>query len=216
MPTRIGARRCVTHRIPGDRGGPESPPSVRNDGFDLLVQVILKLENTTRADLRSADLTLADLVFADLSSANLSTAHLNDAQLYGALNSDRASGKRSCSCGSTAPHPPPGRRRLQPRPPRRTAAAREPRAQPHAAAGAASAVRDACSRANYTTRSRHRAEIIPYRPITPPAASSQAAVEARADRAVWRIAARRRAPSCSQQVCLKALTFVRADHVWRR
>src|ERR1700735_347718 len=25
---------AVTRRIPGDRGRPESPPSVRNDGFD--------------------------------------------------------------------------------------------------------------------------------------------------------------------------------------
>jgi hypothetical protein len=37
---------AVTHRIPGDRGGPESPRSVRNDGFELLVQVMRQLENT--------------------------------------------------------------------------------------------------------------------------------------------------------------------------
>jgi hypothetical protein len=36
----------VAHRILGDRGGLESPRSVRNDGFYLLVQVMRQLENT--------------------------------------------------------------------------------------------------------------------------------------------------------------------------
>jgi hypothetical protein len=31
---------AVTRRIAGDRGGPESPRSVRDDGFDLLVRVM--------------------------------------------------------------------------------------------------------------------------------------------------------------------------------
>jgi hypothetical protein len=31
---------AVTRRIPGDRGGPESPRSVRNDGSGLLMQVM--------------------------------------------------------------------------------------------------------------------------------------------------------------------------------
>src|ERR1700733_11202138 len=38
-----GSALAVSHRIPGDRGGPESPRSVRNDCFDLLVRVVLYL-----------------------------------------------------------------------------------------------------------------------------------------------------------------------------
>jgi hypothetical protein len=37
---RIRPASGVTHRIAGDRGGPESPRSVRNDGFGLLVLVM--------------------------------------------------------------------------------------------------------------------------------------------------------------------------------
>jgi hypothetical protein len=35
-----GSALAVTQRIRGDRGGLESPPSVRNDGFELLVRVM--------------------------------------------------------------------------------------------------------------------------------------------------------------------------------